>query len=288
MPTLRWLDRTTVTLGFAMVALLVIGGRGQPSTTDATAPPAGRAAHGAAGSARNGFGGEIAPSPSIASWPGTANGGNGGPFAFIGAHYGPLWGIPPGPNNSQGVGYCVMEDVTGEGDDRPPARPGAVGRRRDGASGGTDVDVRRRPGGAVRDHGGRCVRGDERRVATARAVRRRRTHPPPARGGELRRQDAPRRRQPEWCRGRAQARSRHRGRQRHRWRVRSPPQRLCRGPAARRHRRGAARHRRAARAHRLADPRRLAAIGRRRDATASSTWRSTSPTAVASPSASSP
>ncbi len=78
-------------------------------------PPAGRADHGAAGSARNGVGGELAPSPSMASWPGTGPGGNGGPFAFVGAQYGPLWDLPTRANNSLGVGYCVMEDVRGEG-----------------------------------------------------------------------------------------------------------------------------------------------------------------------------
>ena len=49
------------------------------------------------------------------SWPGTGAGGNGGPFAFIGAQYGSLWSIPSSANNSMGVGYCVMEDVAGEG-----------------------------------------------------------------------------------------------------------------------------------------------------------------------------
>jgi len=47
--------------------------------------------------------------------PGTGAAENGGPFAFVGAHYGSLWGVPAGPNNSMGVGYCVMEDVDGEG-----------------------------------------------------------------------------------------------------------------------------------------------------------------------------
>ncbi len=64
---------------------------------------------------RNGFGGEVAPSPTGESWPGTGNGGNGGAFAFIGAQYTTLWSIPPSTNNSMGVGYCVMEDVGGEG-----------------------------------------------------------------------------------------------------------------------------------------------------------------------------
>ena len=83
--------------------------------TQALPPPAGGFSHGAAGTARNGFGGSIAPSPTIASWPGTGAAENGGPFAFVGAHYGSLWGVPAGPNNSMGVGYCVMEDVDGEG-----------------------------------------------------------------------------------------------------------------------------------------------------------------------------
>ena len=39
----------------------------------------------------------------------------GAPFAFIGAHYGPVWQMPASVNNSRGVGYCVMEDVGGEG-----------------------------------------------------------------------------------------------------------------------------------------------------------------------------
>ena len=83
--------------------------------TQALPPPAGGFSHGAAGTARNGFGGSIAPSPTIASWPGTGAAENGGPFAFVGAHHGSLWGVPAGPNNSMGVGYCVMEDVDGEG-----------------------------------------------------------------------------------------------------------------------------------------------------------------------------
>jgi hypothetical protein len=78
-------------------------------------PPGDRADYGAAGTARNGYGGEIAPSATSASWPGTGLGANGGPFAFVGAQYGSLWGLPPGPNNSLGVGYCVMEDVSGTG-----------------------------------------------------------------------------------------------------------------------------------------------------------------------------
>ncbi len=71
-----------------------------------TAPP---------GTGRNGFGGSIAPSPTMRSWPGTGSDGNGGPFAFIGAHYGSRWQVPAAHNNSRGVGYCVMEDVAGEG-----------------------------------------------------------------------------------------------------------------------------------------------------------------------------
>jgi hypothetical protein len=78
-------------------------------------PPGDRADYGAAGTARNGYGGEIAPSATSASWPGTGLGANGGPFAFVGAQYGSLWGLPTGPNNSLGVGYCVMEDVSGTG-----------------------------------------------------------------------------------------------------------------------------------------------------------------------------
>ncbi len=78
-------------------------------------PPATGYSHGAAGSALNGFGGSIAPSATIPSWPGTGAGGNGGPFAFVGAHHGSLWGVPAGDNNSRGVGYCVMEDVGGSG-----------------------------------------------------------------------------------------------------------------------------------------------------------------------------
>jgi len=83
--------------------------------TEALPPTPDGFSHGAAGTARNGFGGSIAPSPTIASWPGTGAADNGGPFAFVGAHYGSLWGIPAGPNNSTGVGYCVMEDIGGEG-----------------------------------------------------------------------------------------------------------------------------------------------------------------------------
>jgi len=81
----------------------------------ASPPPADRVDYGAAGTARNGYGGEIAPSSTAASWPGTGLGANGGPFAFVGAQYGSLWDLPTGPNNSLGVGYCVMEDVSGTG-----------------------------------------------------------------------------------------------------------------------------------------------------------------------------
>jgi hypothetical protein len=107
-------DLISTVLAIAVVALATIGGTGTPPTGDAAPPPPGRFHHGAAGTARNGFGGAIAPSPTMASWPGTGAGTNGGPFAFIGAHYGSLWGIPAGPNNSMGVGYCVMEDLAGE------------------------------------------------------------------------------------------------------------------------------------------------------------------------------
>ncbi len=85
------------------------------ASSGALPPPADRFDHGAAGTARNGTGGEVAPSPSGASWPGTANSGNGGPFGFVGAQYGDLWGLRRGANNSLGVGYCVMEDVLGTG-----------------------------------------------------------------------------------------------------------------------------------------------------------------------------
>ena len=83
--------------------------------TRALPPPPDGFSHGAAGTARNGFGGSIAPSPTMASWPGTGESDNGGPFAFVGAHHGALWAVAPGPNNSMGVGYCVMEDIGGEG-----------------------------------------------------------------------------------------------------------------------------------------------------------------------------
>lgn len=108
-------DAITVMLALAVVGLLTVGGSARTPASDAAPPPRERFAHGAAGTARNGTGGEIAPSPTMASWPGTGAGGNGGPFAFIGAQYGSLWSIPAGPNNSLGVGYCVMEDVGGEG-----------------------------------------------------------------------------------------------------------------------------------------------------------------------------
>ena len=109
------IDGVTILLALAVVVLLTIGGSGRTPASDAAPPPTGRFAHGAAGTARNGFGGSVAPSPTIESWPGTGAGRNGGPFAFIGAQYGSLWSIPPGTNNSMGVGYCVMEDVGGEG-----------------------------------------------------------------------------------------------------------------------------------------------------------------------------
>jgi LPXTG-motif cell wall-anchored protein len=111
----RRIDIRSVALALSVVVLLVFAGNGRAPAGDAAPPPPGAHAHGAAGSGRNGFGGEIAPSPTMRSWPGTGSGGNGGPFAFIGAHYGALWQMPPAHNNSQGVGYCVMEDVAGEG-----------------------------------------------------------------------------------------------------------------------------------------------------------------------------
>ena len=111
----RRVHLTDVVIVVAVVSLTTIGGNGQAPSGDAAPPPAHRFAHGAAGTARNGFGGEVAASPTIESWPGTGAGRNGGPFAFIGAQYGTLWSIPPSANNSLGVGYCVMEDVGGEG-----------------------------------------------------------------------------------------------------------------------------------------------------------------------------
>ena len=116
-PWIRWrrVHVTDLVIAVAVVALTTIGGTGRAPSGDAAPPPAHRFAHGAAGTARNGFGGEVAASPTIESWPGTGAGGNGGPFAFVGAQYGSLWSIPPSANNSLGVGYCVMEDVGGEG-----------------------------------------------------------------------------------------------------------------------------------------------------------------------------
>jgi hypothetical protein len=80
------LDVITIVIALAVVSLLVIASNGRAPASDAAPPPAGGFAHGAAGSGRNGFGGSIAPSPTMRSWPGTGSGGNGGPFAFIGAH----------------------------------------------------------------------------------------------------------------------------------------------------------------------------------------------------------
>jgi LPXTG-motif cell wall-anchored protein len=111
----RTADIGSIAIGLAVVALLAVGGSGRAPASQADAPPADQVSHGAAGTARNGVGGSIAPSPTIASWPGTGAGRNGGPFAFIGAQYGSLWKIPPMANNSLGVGYCVMEDISGEG-----------------------------------------------------------------------------------------------------------------------------------------------------------------------------
>jgi hypothetical protein len=108
-------DLGSIVIGLAVVMLLAIGGSGQSPASRAAAPPAERVSHGAAGTARNGIGGSIAASPTMASWPGTGVGRNGGPFAFIGAQYGSLWSIPAMANNSLGVGYCVMEDISGEG-----------------------------------------------------------------------------------------------------------------------------------------------------------------------------
>jgi hypothetical protein len=111
----RTRDLGSIAIGLAVVALLAVGGSGRAPASRAAAPPADRVSHGAAGTARNGVGGSIAASPTMASWPGTGHGRNGGPFAFIGAQYGSLWKIPAMANNSLGVGYCVMEDVSGEG-----------------------------------------------------------------------------------------------------------------------------------------------------------------------------
>ncbi len=109
------IDALTALIATAIVALLVIASNGRAPATDAAPPPPGGFAHGAAGSGRNGVGGSIAPSPTMRSWPGTGSDGNGGPFSFIGAHYGSMWQVPVAANNSRGVGYCVMEDVGGEG-----------------------------------------------------------------------------------------------------------------------------------------------------------------------------
>jgi hypothetical protein len=67
--------------------------------------------YGISGNGGNGNGGEVAASPTPGEWwPATGNGANGGPFAFMGAHYGAGYGIPTTVNNSTGVGYCVEED----------------------------------------------------------------------------------------------------------------------------------------------------------------------------------
>ena len=109
------IDAVTALIASALVALLVVAGNGRAPLTDAAPPPSGGFAHGAAGSGRNGIGGSIAPSPTVQSWPGTGVSGNGGPFSFVGAHYGSMWQVPKSANNAHGVGYCVMEDVGGEG-----------------------------------------------------------------------------------------------------------------------------------------------------------------------------
>ena len=101
------------------IAAALIAITSSPEPVGGLAPPADRFAHGAAGTGRNGTGGSIAPSTSAATWPGTGvdrhGRSNGGPFSFVGAQYGALWKIPAQPNNSRGIGYCVMEDVRGEG-----------------------------------------------------------------------------------------------------------------------------------------------------------------------------
>jgi hypothetical protein len=116
----RWSAARTAAVRLA-TATIVLVASGAPTTIGdagpvvATAPPADRFDLGAAGSGRNGHGGAIAPTRTGGGWPGTANDGDGGPFAFVGAQYGAAWRIPTGPNNSRGVGYCVMEDVAGVG-----------------------------------------------------------------------------------------------------------------------------------------------------------------------------
>ncbi len=111
----RDVDGVTALIIAAVITLAVVASNGRAPATDAAPPPPSGFSHGAAGSGRNGVGGSIAPSPTMRSWPGTGNSGNGGPFSFIGAHYGSLWQVPTSANNSAGVGYCVMEDVGGEG-----------------------------------------------------------------------------------------------------------------------------------------------------------------------------
>ena len=200
------IDGITILLAVAVVALLTIGGSGRAPSSDAAPPPPGRFAHGAAGTARNGFGGSVAPSPTIESWPGTGAGRNGGPFAFIGAQYGSLWSIPPGANNSMGIGYCVMEDVGGEGTVALQPDPATVGRRRDGPGRRVDDDIRRRPGRAVRDRRQRRLRRGDRRVAATITARWWRVHTAASGGGQLRGEDVPRGRQPERCGRWSQAR----------------------------------------------------------------------------------
>jgi T-Q ester bond containing domain len=95
----------------AVGALVSVVGPERPSR--ALAPPGNPqfGAYGVSGNAGNGNGGDIAPSPAPGQWwPATGNGNDGGPFAFLGAHYGAGYGIPTTPNNSTGVGYCVEED----------------------------------------------------------------------------------------------------------------------------------------------------------------------------------
>ena len=93
-------------------------------------------------------------------------------------------------------------------------RPGGVGCRRNGTGGSIDVELRRRPGGAVWHRRVRCLRRRVRRVAAAVTVGRRRVHASPAGGGELRGEDVRRGCEPQRCRCRVEARTGHRRGQR--------------------------------------------------------------------------
>ena len=122
------------------------------------------------------------PSPTIASWPGTGAGDNGGPFAFVGAHHGSLWGVPAGDNNSTRRRLLRDGGRRRLGHRGPPTRPGRCGTPSEMARAGALMSTfggdRVVPYG-IDDTGTYDV--DDRRMGTSLAARRRASTPGDAR-----------------------------------------------------------------------------------------------------------